>query len=149
MPGQPLDAPGLGQTLQHPLPGGRQPGVRLIGYRSFDELGLAAGPVRGHHQVTSQRRGRRCPPIATHYVQAQVEPGGQTCRGEHLSVVHEEHVGIDLDQRELTLQPRCISPMRGGPTAVGNAVNETVVFSFMALFLINILATAFGVKVAP
>lgn len=35
-----------------------------------------------------------------------------------------------------------------GPTAVGT-VNETVVFSFMALFLINILATAFGVKVAP
>src|SRR6202007_3260481 len=37
----------------------------------------------------------------------------------------------------------------GGPTAVGNAVNETVVFAFMALFLINIVATAFGVKVAP
>ena len=37
----------------------------------------------------------------------------------------------------------------GGPTSVGNAVNETVVFAFMALFLINILATAFGVKVAP
>lgn len=37
----------------------------------------------------------------------------------------------------------------GGPTGVGNAVNETVVFAFMALFLINILATAFGVKVAP
>lgn len=37
----------------------------------------------------------------------------------------------------------------GGPTAVGNAVNETVVLAFMALFLINILATAFGVKVAP
>ncbi len=36
-----------------------------------------------------------------------------------------------------------------GPTAVGNAVNETVVFAFMALFLINILATALGVKVAP
>src|ERR1700721_4886251 len=34
----------------------------------------------------------------------------------------------------------------GGPTGVGNAVNETVVFAFMALFLINILATAFGVK---
>ena len=30
----------------------------------------------------------------------------------------------------------------GGPTAVGTAVNETVVFAFMALFLINILATA-------
>jgi phospholipid/cholesterol/gamma-HCH transport system permease protein len=35
----------------------------------------------------------------------------------------------------------------GGPTGVGNAVNETVVFSFMALFFINILTTALGVKV--
>lgn len=37
----------------------------------------------------------------------------------------------------------------GGATAVGNAVNETVVLAFIALFLINILATAFGVKIAP
>jgi phospholipid/cholesterol/gamma-HCH transport system permease protein len=37
----------------------------------------------------------------------------------------------------------------GGATGVGNAVNETVVFAFMALFLINIVATAFGVKVSP
>jgi phospholipid/cholesterol/gamma-HCH transport system permease protein len=35
----------------------------------------------------------------------------------------------------------------GGPTGVGNAVNETVVFAFMALFFINILVTALGVKV--
>lgn len=35
----------------------------------------------------------------------------------------------------------------GGPAGVGNAVNETVVFSFVALFLINLLATAVGVKV--
>lgn len=34
----------------------------------------------------------------------------------------------------------------GGPAGVGNAVNETVVFSFMALFVINTLATAVGVK---
>jgi phospholipid/cholesterol/gamma-HCH transport system permease protein len=34
----------------------------------------------------------------------------------------------------------------GGPAGVGNAVNETVVFSFMALFFINVLATAVGVK---
>src|ERR1700678_4469615 len=37
----------------------------------------------------------------------------------------------------------------GGPIAGGNAVNETVVFAFLAMFLINILATAFGVKVSP
>lgn len=36
--------------------------------------------------------------------------------------------------------------VRGGPAGVGNAVNETVVFTFMALFAINIIATAVGVN---
>jgi phospholipid/cholesterol/gamma-HCH transport system permease protein len=35
----------------------------------------------------------------------------------------------------------------GGPAGVGNAVNETVVFTFMALFAINIIVTAVGVQV--
>jgi phospholipid/cholesterol/gamma-HCH transport system permease protein len=35
----------------------------------------------------------------------------------------------------------------GGPAGVGNAVNETVVFTFVTLFAINIVATAVGVKV--
>lgn len=30
----------------------------------------------------------------------------------------------------------------GGPTGVGNAVNETVVYSFLALFIINLIVTA-------
>jgi len=34
----------------------------------------------------------------------------------------------------------------GGPAGVGNAVNETVVFTFVALFVINVLATAVAVK---
>lgn len=34
----------------------------------------------------------------------------------------------------------------GGPAAVGNAVNETVVYTFLALFAINVLATAVAVK---
>ncbi|MGE0217740.1 MlaE family ABC transporter permease [Mycolicibacterium sp.] len=34
----------------------------------------------------------------------------------------------------------------GGPQGVGNAVNETVVFTFMALFFINVVATAIGVR---
>ena len=34
----------------------------------------------------------------------------------------------------------------GGPAGVGNAVNETVVFTFMALFAINVIATAVGVQ---
>ncbi|MCV7222086.1 MlaE family ABC transporter permease [Mycolicibacterium elephantis] len=35
----------------------------------------------------------------------------------------------------------------GGPAGVGNAVNETVVFTFMALFAINIIATYVGLQV--
>jgi phospholipid/cholesterol/gamma-HCH transport system permease protein len=35
----------------------------------------------------------------------------------------------------------------GGPAGVGAAVNETVVFSFLALFVINVIATAIGAKV--
>ncbi|MDT5144025.1 MAG: phospholipid/cholesterol/gamma-HCH transport system permease protein [Mycobacterium sp.] len=33
----------------------------------------------------------------------------------------------------------------GGPQGVGNAVNETVVFTFLALFVLNVIATAVGV----
>ena len=35
----------------------------------------------------------------------------------------------------------------GGAKAVGNAVNETVVYAFMALFVINIVVTAVGVRI--
>jgi phospholipid/cholesterol/gamma-HCH transport system permease protein len=34
----------------------------------------------------------------------------------------------------------------GGPAGVGNAVNETVVFSFVGLFVINLIVTAVGVQ---
>jgi phospholipid/cholesterol/gamma-HCH transport system permease protein len=34
----------------------------------------------------------------------------------------------------------------GGPSGVGNAVNETVVYAFIALFFINVIATAVAVK---
>lgn len=34
----------------------------------------------------------------------------------------------------------------GGPAGVGNAVNETVVFTFMVLFAINVIATAVGIQ---
>ncbi|MCX2931778.1 ABC transporter permease [Mycobacterium sp. CVI_P3] len=35
----------------------------------------------------------------------------------------------------------------GGPQGVGNAVNETVVYTFMALFVINVIATAASLQV--
>lgn len=36
--------------------------------------------------------------------------------------------------------------VKGGPKSVGDAVNETVVYSFMALFAVNVIVTAIGVK---
>ncbi len=37
----------------------------------------------------------------------------------------------------------------GGAKAVGNAVNETVVYAFMALFVINVVVTAIGIRMTP
>ena len=37
--------------------------------------------------------------------------------------------------------------VKGGPKSVGDAVNETVVFSFVALFLANLVLTAVGIQV--
>lgn len=37
--------------------------------------------------------------------------------------------------------------VQGGPQGVGNSVNETVVFAFMALFLINVILTGVSVRV--
>lgn len=37
----------------------------------------------------------------------------------------------------------------GGPQGVGNAVNETVIYAFMALFAINVVMTAVDLKVNP
>jgi phospholipid/cholesterol/gamma-HCH transport system permease protein len=34
----------------------------------------------------------------------------------------------------------------GGAKAVGNAVNETVVYAFIALFVVNVVVTAIGVQ---
>ena len=35
---------------------------------------------------------------------------------------------------------------KGGPKGVGDAVNQTVVFAFMALFVVNVVVTAVGIK---
>jgi phospholipid/cholesterol/gamma-HCH transport system permease protein len=34
----------------------------------------------------------------------------------------------------------------GGAKAVGNAVNETVVYAFMSLFVVNVVVTAIGIR---
>lgn len=41
---------------------------------------------------------------------------------------------------------RGLSISGGGAKAVGNAVNETVVYAFMALFVVNVVVTAVGIR---
>ena len=41
---------------------------------------------------------------------------------------------------------RGLTIIGGGAQAVGNAVNETVVFAFMSLFVVNVVVTAVGVQ---
>ncbi|WP_066898482.1 MlaE family ABC transporter permease [Mycolicibacterium houstonense] len=41
---------------------------------------------------------------------------------------------------------RGLTIVGGGAKAVGNAVNETVVYAFMALFVINVVVTAIGIR---
>ncbi|OBI97588.1 MlaE family ABC transporter permease [Mycobacterium asiaticum] len=43
---------------------------------------------------------------------------------------------------------RGLSITGGGAKAVGNAVNETVVYAFMSLFVVNVVVTAIGIKVS-
>jgi phospholipid/cholesterol/gamma-HCH transport system permease protein len=38
--------------------------------------------------------------------------------------------------------------VKGGPKGVGNAVNETVVYAFICLFVINVVTTAIGVRLS-
>jgi phospholipid/cholesterol/gamma-HCH transport system permease protein len=38
--------------------------------------------------------------------------------------------------------------VKGGPKGVGNAVNETVVYAFISLFVINVVMTAIGVRLS-
>jgi phospholipid/cholesterol/gamma-HCH transport system permease protein len=38
--------------------------------------------------------------------------------------------------------------VRGGAKAVGNAVNETVVYAFMSLFVVNVVVTAIGIRMS-
>jgi phospholipid/cholesterol/gamma-HCH transport system permease protein len=43
---------------------------------------------------------------------------------------------------------RGLSITGGGAKAVGNAVNETVVYAFMSLFVVNVVVTAVGIKMS-
>ncbi len=79
------------------------------------------GVRRGHHVV--DRGGAR-----GHHL---------LCQGRPVRLI----AGLVACYRGLTITG-------GGAKAVGNAVNETVVYAFMALFVVNVVVTAIGIRMS-
>ena len=63
-------------------------------------------------------------------------------RGDHLL---RQGSAVRPHRRLGGVLPRTDS-LGGGAKAVGNAVNETVVYAFMALFVVNVVVTAIGIR---
>ncbi|GGZ75893.1 hypothetical protein GCM10010344_48450 [Streptomyces bluensis] len=111
----------LVQTAQRPGAGGGR-GRRLrVGHRPFDVLRLPAVTVRRNDRAPGHLVGHRRAVVAAHHVQAQVDAGRDARGGQHVSVVDEQHIGVDLDPGEQPLQALGVGPVRGGGAAVEEA----------------------------
>ncbi len=87
----------------------------------FDVLGLSPITPWRHNAEAGRAVGDLAAVIATNEVQAQIDAGGGTRRGEHIAVVHEQHVRIDLHPGEHPLEAVGLKPMGGGRAAVEQA----------------------------
>ena len=88
----------LVEALQRPRHHGRDRVVfGMRGHRRLDQLRLAAGAVGRDHQPSRDGVGDLAPVVATHDVQAEVDPRSAARRRQHASRVDVEHVGVDRD----------------------------------------------------
>lgn len=83
-----------------------------VDQRRFDILRLAARALRGHHHPPGDGGGDGCSIVLAHDVQREVDGGGCSGGGKDLSVVDEQHAGIDLD-------PGVARGQFGGPAPMG------------------------------
>ena len=94
----------LVEAAQRPGAGGGRGRQLRFGDGAVDVLGLAAVPVRRYDGAAGHLVGDGRAVVAAHDVQAQVDAGGDARRGEHVAVVDEQHVRVDLDLREEPLE---------------------------------------------
>jgi hypothetical protein len=96
-PGQVLDGQLLVQVGQQPFQQRLESvAIRLLRNRCFDELGLAAGPVRRHHHAPGQLRRDLRAVLLAHKVQASVDGRRGTRTGDHSSVLDIERIGYHI-----------------------------------------------------
>ncbi len=104
------------QPVQHPCAGRRGGGELRLRHRARDELRLPALPVGRYDGPPGHLVGDGRAVVAAHDVQAQVDPGGDPGRGQHVPVVGVEDVRVDPDGREEPLEV-----LGGGPVGGGGA----------------------------
>ena len=110
------------QIRPHPVDQVSQTGV-AGGYRHglFDELRLASPPMRWNDQTARHAVGRfGAVPLAQH-VQATIDSGGSTCRGQDVAVVDVEDAGIQMHLRIAPGEVLRETPVRGGPAPIQQA----------------------------
>jgi len=81
------------------------------------ELRLSAGPLHVYDEVTRHAAGQIRAVLAFDERESQVDAGGDSGRGEDLTVLDEQRVRLDLDVRISPCQQLRVPPVRSGPPA--------------------------------
>ncbi|HUZ39252.1 MAG TPA: hypothetical protein VMV17_23260, partial [Streptosporangiaceae bacterium] len=87
-------------------------------HRPLDELGLPAVPVRRDDHAPRDPVGDAGAVIGADEVEAGVDPGCRSRRGDDLAVVHVQDARVDPDAREPGLEQPGVTPVRGGAQPV-------------------------------
>jgi hypothetical protein len=109
------------EVLQRPRTGLGQCGAAGVGHGGRDELGLSTVAVRSD-DVPPGELGRRVGAVvAADQVQREIQAAGQPGGGEHVTVVHVEHVVDDGRVSELLGEQARRDPVGGGLPPVEQA----------------------------
>ena len=91
---------------------------RYLGHGAFDELPLPAVAMGGEDEPPGHGVRDLGAVVAAHDVQPEVERGRAARRGQHVTVVHEEHVRLQEDLRVELPEEVGPAPVGGGPAPV-------------------------------
>ena len=117
----------LMQALPGPLHDSRQVAARGTADRCGNELRLAAGALRRHHQAPGHAVGHLGAEIPGHQVQAGIDTGGAAGGSDQLPGIDIEHIRVHPDIRETLGQLAGVAPVSGGATTIqqpGRRQNE-------------------------
>ena len=101
--------------------GGEPLSLALLRHGPDDELRLAALTMRWNHEAPGNAVGGLRAEIAAHDMQAKIDAGRASGRGQDLTLVDIEHIRIKVDFRMAGCNRIGMAPMRGGAATVEQA----------------------------